>query len=289
MMRYVNIQNLNDVDRRSGIISEIGMGTTSFWSGNNAGLETCIRKAVREYGITVLDTAEMYGNGRCESALGRTIRSLDRNKLYIVDKILPSHVKKDTFRKRLEGSLARLQAEYIDLYLLHWRENADLQLMVDEMEEAVEDGLIHSWGVSNFSVKDMEDLLRCDRGAHCFCNQFFYCLYERGPEFDLIPLLKENGILPMAYSSLGSDYYPHDDIHKNKKIMSECRKADVTPESIMLKLVTAHGAVALFQTTSLQHLDENLKEVPEALYEELRQVFEEAYPAPSSARELVKI
>ena len=288
-MKYFDVRGFAAPVRHPKKISAAGMGTTSFWSGSNAGLDRCIRTAVTEYGVTVLDTAEMYGGGRCETELGKTVGSLDRESLFIVDKILPSNVQKKVFRRRLEESLKRLKTDYIDLYLLHWRENADLQLMVDEMEAARTDGLISAWGVSNFDVNDMRDLLDCENGRNCFCNQIYYSVYERGTEFDLLPLLKQEHILPMAYSSLGSGFAAHPDIRREHRIMDACREAGIVPEAFMLKFVAEHGVQALFQTSSLQHLRDDLKEVPDRVYAEILPLFEEAFPAPQKAKPLVKM
>ena len=265
------------------------MGTTSFWSGSNPRLEACIQSAFKDHGINVFDTAEMYGNGRSEAALGRAIRGLDREQMVLLDKILRDEVQKKSFRKSLNQSLQHLGTDYIDLYLLHWREKADLQLLVDEMEEARAEGLIREWGVSNFSVEDMQDLLRCRGGEGCFTNQVFYCLYERGAEYDLFPLLREYGIRPMSYSSLGSNYYAHPDIHRYRDIVEACEAYGITPEAWMLQMNVRQGVLTLFQTSSLQHLRENTVPISDETFEAIRPVFEAHFPAPIKAKPLVKI
>ena len=166
-------------------ISAYGLGTTLFWSGSNPGLSACIREAVDRFGISVLDTAEMYGYGRSEEALGKTIRELPREKLFLVDKILPDNANEQQFQKSLHTSLKRLKVDYIDLFLLHWREDADLSFVVSAMEGAVKEGLIRQWGVSNFDTHDLLDLFAIPDGNHCFCNQMNFfsadCLKARHP------------------------------------------------------------------------------------------------------------
>ncbi len=266
-----------------------GLGTTGFWSGANTGLAGCIREAVDQYGLHVLDTAEMYGNGRCESALGKVIRGIPRDKLFLVDKILPEHMNEKDFFSSLHGSLRRLGTDYLDLYLLHWRGEADLSFLAASMEAAVQKGLIRFWGVSNFDEPDLEDLLKVENGDRCYCNQIFYSLYERGSEYSLLPFMKSHGILPMSYSSLGSDYHPHPDIHKNKHIMELCRATGYAPESMMLKMNAAQGFCALFSTFSLLHLRENLRQVPEGVFQQFRTLADAAFPPPDHASPLVKI
>jgi len=270
-------------------MSIYGLGTTAFWSGSNPGAAVCIREAVEKYGMTVLDTAEMYGDGRCEAALARAIRGIDREKLFLVSKILPDNADEKHFRKSLTGSLQRLGTDYLDLYLLHWRENTDLHFLVPAMEAAVREGLIHRWGVSNFDTGDLQDLLAVEDGGHCFCNQIFYSIYERGCEKKLLPLMRELHILPMSYSSLGSDCYPHPDIHQHPEIMALCRAEKVPPEAMMLRWNAEQGFCTLFSTSSLPHLRDNLQEVPEEAFRRFQLLVERDFPAPAEGYPLVKI
>lgn len=244
--------------------------------------------AYNEYGMNLFDTAEMYGNGRCEAELGKALKGINRENLFIVDKIHPDHANARDFDKSLSDSLARLKMDYIDLYLLHWRENADLSFLVRAMRRAQQEGKIRYWGVSNFDINDLEDLL--EKGGHdCYCNQIFYTLFERGAQTRLLPFMKEKGILPMSYSSLGSNYYSHPDIHRNKRIMNICREYDVSPESYMLKMNEEAGFAALFSTSSLSHLHNNLQDISSDTYNALKPVFEEEFPAPQNYYPLVKI
>ena len=270
-------------------ISALGLGTTGFWSGSNAGLSACIREAVDRFGINVLDTAEMYGEGRCETALARAIQGIERDRLFLVDKILPENADESHFRQSLHASLQRLGTDYIDLYLLHWRENADLSYLVHAMESAVREGLIRYWGVSNFDTTDMKDLLAIPFGDRCFCNQIFYNVYERGCEYELLPLMKEYHILPMSYSSLGSDYHPHPDIHQNRAVMTLCKEEHIPPEAMMLKWNTEQGFCSLFSTSSITHLRENLQAIPQDIMKCFHDMIDREFPPPAHAYPLVKI
>ena len=269
-------------------VSAIGLGTTGFWSGRNQGLEDCILTAVNDYGMNLIDTAEMYGSGKCETALARAIAGLPREKVFLVDKILPDNATEESFFPSLHRSLNLLDVDEIDLYLLHWRENADLAFVVQAMHQAVQQGLIKAWGVSNFDTHDLKDLLACG-GHDCACNQIFYNIYERGCEYELLPFMKEHGILPMSYSSLGSNYHPHPDIHRNTAVMEACRAYGIAPEAVMLRMNTEQGFAALFSTSSLSHLHSNLQEVPDEAYREIFARMDQEFPAPDHGYPLVKI
>lgn len=270
-------------------VSEYGLGTTGYWPGKNPGVDECIREAVNYFGLSTVDTAEMYGEGRCEEALGRLIAEVGRDRIFLVDKILPDHTDDKAFRKSLHASLKRLGTDYIDLYLLHWRGNADLPFLVSAMESAVRDGLILRWGVSNFDTADLEDLLAVEKGDRCYCNQVFYNIYERGCEHNLLPFMEEHHILPMSYSSLGSGYHPHPDIHQNQPVMKLCSAAGVTPEAMMLKWNVKHGFCALFSTSSVRHLRDNLQEVPDDVFRQFEITVNEEFKLPAHSYPLVKI
>lgn len=280
--------DMKEILFRNERISALGLGTIGFWSGANAGLEACIRRAMDCYGINVFDTAEMYGDGLCETALGRLIKDMDRSSLFLVDKILPENAIPGCFERSLDRSLERLGVDEIDLYLLHWREDAELSFVVDKMHEAMKQGKIRHWGVSNFDVNDLNDLFEAG-GRDCFCNQIFCCLYERGAELDLIPFMKEHDILPMAYSSLGSGYAAHPDIRKNERIMKALKPHDVTPEAVMLRMNTELDMVSLFGTSSVNHLDENLRKIDDEVYAKLKEIFDREYPQPPHPVPLAKI
>ncbi len=267
-------------------ISYSGLGTTGFWDGRNDRLETCILKAVSDYGVTLVDTAEMYG--KSEQALRPVLRKAGRDNIFLVDKILPEHAGRKDFMTVLERGLEHLGTDHIDLYLLHWRENADLAEVVSLMEQARQEGKIREWGVSNFDTSDLEDLLACG-GTGCFCNQIFHSVYERGCETRLLPYMKEHRILPMAYSVLGSNYHPHPDIRKNRAVMEICGRYDVPPENIMIRFLQDMDVITLFSTSSLTHLHDNLKDIPAEAYQAAAAVLDRELPAPDHIYPLVKI
>lgn len=240
-------------------LSSVGLGTTCFWYGDNRKAEDTIIQGVKEFGITAIDTAEMYGNGRCEEATGRIIRKCGRENLCIVDKILPSSCTERFFERSLNQSLMRLGTDHIDYYLLHWREHVNLQFMVQAMEQAGKEGKILHWGVSNFDTDDMKDLLACRDGNHCSANQILYNPLVRGPEYDLFPFMHTHHITPMSYSSLGISHNNRKRFTDHPVIRQIAAKEHVSPEGIMLAFnIRNQDLCAFFSTTSYEHLKQDM-------------------------------
>ena len=152
--------------------------------------------------MTLIDTAEMYGDGRSEELIGRVIAG-QRDRVFLVSKV--DHMMADGIIARAcEASLARLGTDHLDLYLLHWRvRSTDLSGIVTAFESLRAAGKIRAWGVSNFKVSDMEELFRVPHGDRCATNQVLYNLGNRGIEHDLLPWCEQHGMPVMAYSPLG--------------------------------------------------------------------------------------
>ncbi len=232
-------------------------GTTQFWYGKTPESFSCMCEAVETYGITKIDTAEMYGNGICEKVVGDLIEILGREHLYIVDKILPYNASAKNMRKSLENSLKRLRTDYIDLYLLHWRENADLSYTAAMMETFRQEGKIREWGVSNFDVSDLEDLKAVRYGDRCHANQIYFSMDKRGVLFDLLPYMKQNTIKAMAYSSL-DERIVRANLCADERIAKILEEEGISIEKLMLEYVMRHDVCALFQTRSREHLKKDL-------------------------------
>ena len=146
----------------------IGQGT--WYLGENPhtfSRECSALQAGIEAGMTLLDTAEMYGDGAAEQLLGQAIRGYDRESLYLVSKVYPFNAGRRNIFKSCEASLRRMGTDYLDLYLLHWRGSIPLAETVECMEELKAKGRIRSWGVSNLDKGDMLELFQVSRGAHC--------------------------------------------------------------------------------------------------------------------------
>ncbi len=159
-------------------------------------------------GWRVVDTAEMYGDGGAEEIVGVAVDealragALSRDELFVVSKVYPHNAGARNMGQACERSLGRLGLDHLDLYLLHWRGNVPLEETAEALSALQQRGRIRAWGVSNFDVADMEELLRIPGGGRCATNQIYYSLGSRGPGFELVPWLQQHGIMTMAYSPI---------------------------------------------------------------------------------------
>jgi diketogulonate reductase-like aldo/keto reductase len=181
-------------------IPKLGQGTWEMGERPNARQEeiAALRAGV-ELGMTLIDTAEMYGDGESEKLIAEALGSV-RDDLFLVSKVYPHNGTERGVQAACERSLKRLKTDRIDLYLLHWRGGEDLKGAVAGFEKLKRDGKIRHWGVSNFDTDDMEELFDLASGDACATNQVLYNVVRRGPEFDLLPWLRERGLPAMAYS-----------------------------------------------------------------------------------------
>ena len=193
------------------IVPAIGQGSWHLAQGRHpAAVEEEALRTGLSLGMTLIDTAEIYSDGRSEELIGRVIAG-QRDRVFLVSKIRPDHATGDGIARACEASLARLGTDHLDLYLLHWRNpDTDLSGVVAGFESLRAAGKIRAWGVSNFKVSDMEDLFHVPDGQRCATNQVRYNLDSRGIERDLLPWCEQRGMPVMAYSPLGGDTLVHD-------------------------------------------------------------------------------
>src|SRR6266851_3198714 len=159
------------------IVPALGQGSANLAQGRHpeAAEEEALRTGI-SLGMTLIDTAEMYGNGSSEKLIGRVIAG-QRDRVFLVSKVWPNHVTGNGIVRACDASLARLGTDYLDLYLLHWpSRDTDLSSIVGAFETLRAAGKVHAWGVSNFKVSDMEDLFRVPHGDRCATNQVLYNL-----------------------------------------------------------------------------------------------------------------
>lgn len=154
-----------------------------------------------ELGMTLIDTAEMYGDGASERLIGEAIKGR-REQVFLVSKFYPHNATLRGARVACEDSLRRLGTDCLDLYLLHWRGNVPLEETVEAVEKLQAQGKIRSWGVSNLDTADMGELQSLPGGSAVTVNQVLYNLSRRGIEWDLLPWCAERGIPVMAYSPI---------------------------------------------------------------------------------------
>ena len=158
--------------------------------------EIATLRAGVDLGMTLIDTAEMYGEGATEALVGEALSDI-RDQIFLVSKVYPQNAGRGRIERACEASLRRLKTDRLDLYLLHWRGSGPLAETVEGMDALTAAGKIRRWGVSNFDRADMDELFHAG-GAACATNQILYNVTERGAEFDLMPLLKDRHIPIMA-------------------------------------------------------------------------------------------
>ena len=194
-----------------------------------------------QYGLTLgmdlIDSAEMYADGNAESISGEAIRNTTRGDVFLVSKVYPWNAGRDHIFRSCESSLKRFGVETLDLYLLHWREDADLAEMVWCMEKLIDQHKIKRWGVSNFDTDDMSDLWKVTDGKHCAVNQVLYNLGSRGIEFDLVPWQRERKIPFMAYCPVAQGGSLRDELLNNPNVLDVAKKHEATAIQILLSFV----------------------------------------------------
>jgi len=205
-----------------------------------------------DLGMTLIDTAEMYGDGASETLVGEAI-SGRRDQVFLVSKVLPSHAGRKGVIAACERSLRRLGTDRIDLYLLHWRGATPLAETVAAFEMLRGQGKIGAWGVSNFDTADMEALWDAPGGDAVQTNQVLYNLSRRGIEHALVPWCRQRRLPVMAYSPLEQGR-----LLGNQALAAVARRHGATPAQIALAWVLAQpGVLAIPQTGSATHVREN--------------------------------
>src|SRR5688572_5445580 len=183
-----------------------------------------------DLGMTVVDTAEMYGDGAAEEVVAEALGHR-RSEVFLVSKVLPSHATKRGTISACEASLRRLKTDRLDLYLLHWRGGVPLAATVEALGVLARDGKIRHWGVSNFDVDDMEEVTDLAKGRRSWVatNQVLYNLMRRGIEYDLIPWCRARHIPLMAYSPLEQGA-----LAKHKALRAIASRVGATPSQVAL-------------------------------------------------------
>ncbi len=234
-----------------------------------------------EGGVTLIDTAEMYGDGRSENLVGEAIAPYPREDLFIVSKVLPSHAGKGHLEKSLDGSLRQLNTDYLDLYLLHWRGDIPFDETVACMEKMVEKGKIRRWGVSNFDSDDMRELLLVPGGDNCMVNQVLYHLGSRGIEHDLLSYMEEERIPVMAYCPLAQAGSLRREMMHNQVLERVAAKYGIgVIELLLLFVLKKENVVAIPRSSSKKHVLANLAVRNVELAGEDYEAICREYPAP---------
>jgi diketogulonate reductase-like aldo/keto reductase len=237
-----------------------------------------------ELGMTLVDTAEMYGEGAAEELVAEALAG-ERARLFLVSKVYPHNASRQGVVAACERSLRRLKTDRLDLYLLHWRGSVPLEETVAGFEELRRSGKIRHWGVSNFDADDMEELLQVRGGENCAANQVLYNVTRRGPEFDLIPWMTKHRMPLMAYSPIEQGRLPRDGV-----LQRIGQKYGASPFQIALTwLLQKPDVIAIPKASSPDHVRDNHQALEIRFGPEDLEAIDAEFPPPRRKRPLEMI
>ena len=226
-----------------------------------------------ELGMTLIDTAEMYGNGGAEEMVAQAAEGL-RDELFIVSKVYPHNASRAGVVAACERSLARLRTDRIDLYLLHWRGSIPLAETLAGFEQLRRDGKIRHYGVSNFDRADMAEWVALKGGDTIAADQVLYNLSRRGPEWDLVPWCRERGIAIMAYTPLGQG-----SLLRDRTLTEIASRRNATPAQVALAwLLRQQGMIVIPKAARLEHVRDNRGALDVVLTAEDLSALDRAFP-----------
>lgn len=235
-------------------------------------------------GMTLIDTAEMYGEGASEELIAEALGA-ERDRLFLVSKVYPHNASRRGVVEACERSLKRLKTDHLDLYLLHWRGSVPLEETVAGFEELRRSGIIRHWGVSNFDTDDMEELFDIEGGTNCATNQVLYNVTRRGPEYDLIPWMSERGMPLMAYSPIEQGRLPKAGILQTIGRHHGAGTYQIALAWLLQKL----GVIAIPKASSPAHVRDNQRALEIRLSPDELNAIDAEFPAPKRKRPLEMI
>jgi diketogulonate reductase-like aldo/keto reductase len=264
-------------------IPALGQGTWHMGEqGRAAKAEAAALKLGIDLGMTLIDTAEMYGNGGAEEVVAEAAQG-QREKLFIVSKVYPHNASRTGVAQACERSLKRLRTDRIDLYLLHWQGSHPLAETVAAFETLKSEGKIRYWGVSNFDTRDMEGLVRLADGTNCATNQVLYHAATRGIEYDLLPWAAQHKLPLMAYSPVGQGGR----LLQSKALAAVGKRHNAMPAQIAIAWTMRHGNVISIPKASDQgHVRQNAAADSIELTEADLAEIDAAHPPPARKQSL---
>ena len=204
-----------------------------------------------DLGMTHIDTAEMYGNGKVEVLIGQAIAGRKRDEIFLVSKVLPSNASYEGTIKACKDSLKRLKTDYLDLYLLHWPSSYHpIMETMQAMEQLVSDNLIKFIGVSNFNLKELQEAQRVLQNERIACNQLLYNLNYRAVEKRILPYCAKQGIAVVGYSPFGHDNFYSLQSTKGKVLGEIANRHGRTPRQVILRFLSLYSNVFTIPKTS---------------------------------------
>jgi diketogulonate reductase-like aldo/keto reductase len=265
--------------RDGTVVSAIGQGSARLAQGRHPGAveEEALRTGI-SLGMTLIDTSDDYSDGRSEELISHVIAG-QRDRVFLVSKLSPSDVTGNRTARACAASLSRLATDHLDLYLLHWPgPNTDFTKMVVGFENLRAAGKIRSWGVSNFTVRQMEDLFRIPQGDRCATNQVPYSLGDRRIEHGLLPWCEQHGMPVMAYSPLGG---PGASVLRDPTLAHIGAAHGCSAAAVALAWTIRNGnVIAIPEAGSVAHVKENAVALSLTLTPQEIQTLDTAHPPP---------
>ncbi|MBD1913518.1 MULTISPECIES: aldo/keto reductase [unclassified Leptolyngbya] len=266
-------------------IPVLGMGTWRM--GENQKQRSSEADALRyglDHGLTLIDTAEMYGEGGAEEVIAEAIAHR-RSEVFLVSKVYPHNASRKGAIAACERSLKRLKTDYLDLYLLHWRGSVPLIETLAAFQELQQAGKIRSYGVSNFDTEDMQEAWRLSGGQAIATNQVLYNLMRRGGEWDLLPWCRQHGVPIMAYSPIEQGRL----LQKPAlKVIAEQRGVS-TAQVAIAWLLHQPDVIVIPKASRINHIDENLAALNLTLTSAELESLEAAFPSPKGPTPLAML
>ncbi|MBU6420191.1 MAG: aldo/keto reductase [Proteobacteria bacterium] len=269
-------------------VSVPALGQGTWYMGEDAASAAAEASALQagiDLGMTLIDTAEMYGDGGAEEVVGQAIAGR-RDGVFLVSKVYPHNASAKGIPLACARSLKRMRTDRIDLYLLHWRGAHPLAETVEAFERLREAGHIGAWGVSNLDTADMQELFRVKAGGGCAVNQVLYNPEARGIEFDLLPWCREAGVPVMAYSPLGQAGR----LLRSPALMEIGKRHGASPAQVALAWSLRDGTtIAIPKASSLAHVRQNAVAAAIRLTDEDLAAIDAAYPPPRRKQHLAML
>jgi len=264
-------------------VSVIGQGTWYIDHGDRKRAVAALRRGI-DLGMTHVDTAEMYGDA--ELVVADAIAG-QRDRIFLVSKVLPSNASRRGTITACERSLKRLKTDRLDCYLLHWRGSYPLTETVAAFEQLVSSGKIRSWGVSNFDTDDLEEILAVAGEGKIACNQVLYHLKERAIEHAVIPWCEAHGVAVVAYSPFGHNDFPQPRSKAGEVLQQIANAHGASPRQVALAFLTREPCVfAIPKASTPEHAAENAAAGGLVLSDEEIAALDKAFPRGPKPRSL---
>ncbi|WEV66758.1 aldo/keto reductase [Bifidobacterium sp. ESL0769] len=246
--------------------------------------EVAAIRAGIEAGARAVDTAEVYGDGRSETLVGEALKPFNRDDIFLISKVKPDNASKAAMEQHLDASLKRLQTDHLDLYLYHWRGGSiPLEETVAELDRLRGTGKIGAWGVSNFDIPDMQELVGYPAGGNVAANEDLYNIESRGIEYDLLPWQRERHIPLIAYSPVGGLANNLKTSMLTDPVVREvaARHGVSTYELLVTWTVRDGNTLSIPQTSNSEHMRANIAAAGIELTDEDMAQLDKRYPAPT--------